>query len=114
MNCKPGDIARIVKVISPELRENLNKLVEVVAWAGAGWDVRALQHMRGSNPRKGLIVVKPGELVHAPDEFLRPLGDAGPEERDLFGVPKPTWEYATNDRWAAKNATPSWPKLPSR
>ena len=87
MNCKPGDLARMVRSDFPE---NVNKLVWVrekaPTFVGEGWMVELLQ------PMKTTFGWKPaGSIGSAADTDLRPIRDPGDDAVDemlvLLGSP---------------------------
>lgn len=74
MRCEVGDIAVIIKVLSPELERNLGGFVRCVKLApekGAGprWEVTTMQNF--VNGQGGVIPA--GINAYAEDAFLQPI-----------------------------------------
>lgn len=73
MRCAKGDIAVIIKVLSPELERNLGGFVRCVELAGSNvygprWEVVTMQEFVIEGK-----VIPPGTLAHANDAFLQPI-----------------------------------------
>lgn len=89
MNCKPGDLAVIVRCDNPI---NLGRIVRCESFNGA-------ENLRGPDGRvyRGAWRICPAlpswdgaiTTVHAPDEFLRPIRDQDGEDEILRLVGKP-------------------------
>jgi hypothetical protein len=93
MNCRPGDLARIIK----STEGNLDKLVHVKRDSGhrdsgdVWWVAIALADMNCSD---GFL--KRGGQFHVADSALRPIRDPGEDATDqtLEWLPVPTKELA--------------------
>lgn len=91
MNCKPGDLAVIVKT-APAGKFLLGKVVHVLTLcADSEWEVRLYKPI--TNPTNGVT----GEYGLAPDECLRPIRDPGDDATDetLTWLPVPSRERET-------------------
>lgn len=88
MNCKPGDLAMVVKAIDPEDMVLLGKVIRVTSidpdprWAGTLW------RYEGERLRDSLGVAIEAFLDHG----LRPINNPGEDETDemvlLVGKPE--------------------------
>lgn len=96
LNCKPGDIARIVAGLPKENWQRLvhvDELLTVVDGRPAGWRATALQSMLCYSRLTGAVEEVPaGTVAHARDEYLRPLhdGDGTDEILRIAGKPNET------------------------
>jgi hypothetical protein len=89
MNCKPGDLALIVKSLWPE---NLGKLVEVVELEHSDvWVIRHFTDFVGVIYGKVRTFRAGGESTHT-DEGLRPIRDNPGQDETLSWCPVPTKE----------------------
>jgi hypothetical protein len=97
MNARPNTICRMVG-LADEYAENNGRLVHTHHWCAScrKWHATALETVvAGQELDSYAILVSlapPGTTLGVFDENLRPLGDSGPEEGDLFGLPTPAKE----------------------
>lgn len=92
LNCKPGDIAYLVRA---ELPENIGKVVEVVRLhdretrhKGIVWQVNHAGKMNTVDACTGLPTTLKGTLV-CPDSWLRPIGGVPVEDEVKDDIKEP-------------------------
>lgn len=93
MNCKPGDLAVLVRVEKPQLEPNIGKLVTVLrAYDATRWWVRNEQPMLASHAPGVYHQVPVGNWVIASDPSLRPIRPQADDAQDetLSWLPVPT------------------------
>lgn len=91
MNCKPGDLAVMVRSDFPE---NIGRLLRVIvadSWDGHDWSCEACCRVMTSRGWR-----KAGASVLALDSDLRPIRDPGDDAKDetLEWLPVPSKELA--------------------
>lgn len=101
MNCKPGDLARVVRASIPQ---NLDRFVVVGEFAfmhakfGPVWWVEPCGEMRsGCVLRTGQLLIGGTSVNQCPDAWLRPIrdpGDSAEDESVRWLPPVPTKEHA--------------------
>jgi len=90
MNCKPGDLAVVVR---SRFKSNIGKLCRVICFSDSqhwDWKVEAispLQHATKSMAEVG--IVWPGQITQAHDFCLRPIRDNDGEDETLAWAGKP-------------------------
>jgi hypothetical protein len=111
MNCKPGDLAVIVRAVHPE---NVGCLVHVLGPSGENaaknlthhrgevlWLVRAQRPLRTTFYLAGVPVdVKPTDTTNMPDSHLRPIRPQSDDATDemVLRCGKPTHSDTVSDR----------------
>lgn len=109
MNCRPNQLCRCVGLIGLDAVNNQAIVHTEYFCENCGrWHCTALQGMVVSVPLLGNILfeytkIKAGATVSIQDQYLRPLGGSGPEERDLFNLPKP--QLVPTGRWTFTKVT---------
>lgn len=107
MNCKPGDLAVIVRGLNGALSSRVGTLVTVGAlhatnsYFGPVWNVTHMRPIVGlavdgrNGKTQGLGSL--GAKGHCPDDWLRPIRDPGDDAVDetLVGNPAPVHEGVT-------------------
>lgn len=90
MSIPEGTICRIVNVDHEDFRDNLQKIVATASGYTESGNRRimCLEPILGSSWLYGLHRLPAGTMCAMRERNLRPLGDEGPEERDLFGLPE--------------------------
>lgn len=92
MNCKPGDIARVVS--SGANRDALVRVLDSDNCDPGEWRCEALQSLSKYVWERIVGRVPAGTIVYAMDSILRPIGNPGDDARDetLEWLPVPIRE----------------------
>lgn len=95
MNCKPGDIARVVS--GGANRDALLRVLDFVNCDPGEWRCEALQSMAEYKWTTIVGRVPAGTIVYAMDSILRPIRDPGDDAVDetLSWLPAPSAEKET-------------------
>lgn len=95
MNCKPGDLAFIVRAPHPRLRNILGAVVKVTDNSitkyvdGPAWLCDGVPCVQAP-PDHGLPGEQNGRLAYVPDAWLRPIRDNDGEDETLTWAGKPS------------------------
>jgi hypothetical protein len=87
VNCKPGDLAVVVR---PRLEENRGALVRCISLDAEGdWLVEPLQRIRRGATDDGEVFGLYGDSVYCADSQLRPIRDSDGTDETLTWASKP-------------------------